>query len=1060
MNMSRWLKKKAGVLLLFCSAAAVLLAGTAQAGAKEDMQMKRLQHAEAKLEREIRQLRRGPAARPERRAQANGEGSARISRSRQAAISDPQKAAGAEELLRKGQGRAGGMMPAIMWRQADGDASALNPQRRAKLLRQKKEKLQRVKAARAKLEEQAAEQDIPVASRMTVAQVEAGTGSISGRMTNAAGEGLAGSVYANVTESDYVGTTADAEGYYTISGLSAGSYKVDFYPDDARYQYEWYNDKDSFEAADAVAVTEGNTTSGINAFFEAGGSISGRMTDAGGNGLAGWVYVYDLDYNWIGEVSATADGSYTVSGLRAGSYKVEFDADDVRYSSEWHSNKASFDAADAVAVTSGVTTANINAELEVSGSISGRMTDAGGNGLAGWVYVYDLDYNWAGEASATADGSYTVSGLRAGSYKVEFDADDVRYLSEWHSNKASFDAADAVAVTSGVTTANINADLEVGGSISGKMTDAAGNGLAGWVDVYDLDYNWTGYDARTVVDGSYTVSGLRAGSYKVLFYADDESYIREWYNDKDSFESADAVAVTSGGAVSGINAELAVGGSISGKMTDAAGAGVSGYVQVDALDGSWAGEAWTAADGSYTVSGLRAGSYKVEFDADDVRYLSEWYDGSSSFGCADEVVVASGVTTANINAHLEVGGSISGRMTDAAGAGVSGYVQVYALDGSWAGEAWTAADGSYTVSGLRAGSYKVEFDADDVRYSSEWHSNKASFDAADAVAVTLGVTTANINADLEVGGSISGRMNAAGAGVSGYVQVYALDGSWAGRAWTADGSYTVSGLRAGSYKVEFDADDVRYSSEWHSNKASFDAADAVAVTLGVTTANINADLEVGGSISGRMNAAGAGVSGYVQVYILEGSWGSWAAGASTEADGSYTVSGLRAGSYKVMFDADDRNYAYEWYNDKASFDAADAVAVTSGGTTGNINATFEVGGSISGRMTNAAGAGVAGYVQVYALDGSWAAEAWTGSGGSYTVWGLRTGSYKVRFMPYGNDIRSCGNSKPYVDEWYNNKRSFYVANPVQVTAPNVTTGIDAKVSTETKALLPILNLVL
>ncbi|MGX9728297.1 MAG: MSCRAMM family protein [Candidatus Electronema sp. VV] len=1232
---------------------ALLLAGTAQAGAKEErsaLQMKMLQHVEAKLEREVRQLRRSPVTRTAPRAQSMAAGPVRTSRGRQAAISNPQKAAGAEELLRqrKEQEREK-MMQAIMRRQSDSDASVLNPQQRAKLLRQKKEKLQGVKAARAKLKARAAGQDAPVASLMTAAQVGEETGSISGSMTNATGNGLAGWVDVYDLDYNWAGSTSTAaDGSYTVSGLNAGSYKVAFYAD-GNYISEWYNDKASFESADAVAVTSGGAVSGINAELAVGGSISGKMTDAAGNGLAGWVYVLDLDYNWAGDAITAADGSYTVIGLRAGSYKVLFYADG-NYTSEWYNDKASFESADAVAVTSGGAVSGINAELAVGGSISGKMTDAAGNGLVGGVDVYDLDYNWAGDAITAADGSYTVIGLRAGSYKVLFYADG-NYTSEWYNDKASFESADAVAVTSGGAVSGINAELGVGGSISGKMTDAAGNGLVGGVDVYDLDYNWAGY-TWTAADGSYTVIGLRAGSYKVLLYADDESYNREWYNDKASFETADVVAVTDGNTTSGINAVLEAGGSISGKMTNAAGTGLAGWVHVydslyewagdvrTAADGSytvsglnagsykvafyadgnyisewyndkasfesadavvvtlanttanvnavlevsgsisgkmtnaagtglagyvavydssneWVGDAQTEADGSYVVSGLSAGSYKVNFDADDQSYLDEWYNnkasfnaadavavtlgsttaninavlelggsisgrmtdaagtglvgwvdvydlnynwtgydartavdgsytvsglkagsykvlfyaddkrfisqwysGSSSFGCANEVAVTLANTTANVNAVLEVGGSISGRMTDAAGTGLAGRVHVYDLDYNRTGYAWTAADGSYTVSGLNAGSYKVKFDADDQSYLDEWYNNKASFNAADTVAVILGSTVANINAALEVGGSISGRMtNAAGTGLSGWVDVYDLDYNRTGYAWTAaDGSYTISGLRAGSYKVKFYADDESYAYDWYNNKDSFNAADTVAVTLGSTTANINAILELGGSISGRMiDAAGTGLAGWVDVYDLDYNW---AGDARTAADGSYTVSGLRAGSYKVKFYADDESYAYEWYNNKASFNAADTVAVTLGSTVANINAALEVGGSISGKMTNAAGTGLSGWVAVYDSSYEWVEYAETAEDGSYTVSGLRTGSYKVQFMPYSGDIWSCGDSKPYVAEWYNNKRSFYVANPVQVTAPNVTTGIDAKVSTETKVLLPILNLVL
>ena len=77
----------------------------------------------------------------------------------------------------------------------------------------------------------------------------------------------------------------DFEGEYEIENLVADSYKVEFqgseYIYEGGYFTQWYNGKPSFETANSVAVTEGNTTPGINAAMqERGGKISGAVTDA------------------------------------------------------------------------------------------------------------------------------------------------------------------------------------------------------------------------------------------------------------------------------------------------------------------------------------------------------------------------------------------------------------------------------------------------------------------------------------------------------------------------------------------------------------------------------------------------------------------------------------------------------------------------------------------------------------------------------------------------------------------------------------------------------------
>jgi hypothetical protein len=87
--------------------------------------------------------------------------------------------------------------------------------------------------------------------------------------------------------------STNAAGEYTISGLTSGSYKVEYSACGLsactqNYLPEYYNGKSSSASADAVAVVVGSTTSGINAAMHPGGRIAGRVTDASsGAGIAG-----------------------------------------------------------------------------------------------------------------------------------------------------------------------------------------------------------------------------------------------------------------------------------------------------------------------------------------------------------------------------------------------------------------------------------------------------------------------------------------------------------------------------------------------------------------------------------------------------------------------------------------------------------------------------------------------------------------------------------------------------------------------------------------------------
>ena len=89
--------------------------------------------------------------------------------------------------------------------------------------------------------------------------------------------------------------------------------------------------------------------------------------------------------------------------------------------------------------------------------------------------------------------------------------------------------------------------------------------------------------------------------------------------------------------------------------------------------------------------------------------------------------------------------------------------------------------------------------------------------------------------------------------------------------------------------------------------------------------------------------------------------------ATTIGDGSYDLRGLDGGNYRLMFeDWGAGTYLAEYYNDKANLDAADDVRVTAGSTTAGIDAVLAAGGHITGSVTNAGHAGLAGIqVTVY-----------------------------------------------------------------------------------------------
>jgi hypothetical protein len=249
------------------------------------------------------------------------------------------------------------------------------------------------------------------------AVASAATGGISGKVTNsatsAAIEGAKVCAYEGPTEEC---KTTNASGEYTIENLQPSS------------EYEVYVSAAGFGGTDLgpVDVESGKVTKNVNIALKETGGISGRLTVAGGAPLA-LAYVC-VEYYYCSETNA--NGEYTIEDLDEGTYDVEFeppckselDACNSSYITQYWNDKLTEETAERVSVTAGKTTKEINAELQIGGQITGKVTN-GANGLAiSGVYVCaDPTLDERGPCAYTnSAGEYTLPGLASGSYEVYF----------------------------------------------------------------------------------------------------------------------------------------------------------------------------------------------------------------------------------------------------------------------------------------------------------------------------------------------------------------------------------------------------------------------------------------------------------------------------------------------------------------------------------------------------------------------------------------------------------------------------------------------------------------
>lgn len=453
------------------------------------------------------------------------------------------------------------------------------------------------------------------------------------------------------------------------------------------------------------------------------------------------------------------------------------------------------------------------------------------------------------------------------------------------------------------------------GAICGVVTGPDGLTPLEGIQVSDGGGGWE--SAMTGYDGIYEITGLDAGSYVVQFSPPSWSpYVSEYYNDSLRFDRSTAVAVSAGIMVAGIDASLALGGNIRGRVTGPDGVtpleGVDVYA-FGAADSGGYGYATTDSDGTYEITGLAAGGYNVQFRANSGSpYVPEYYDDARGWWSWTVVPVLSGEATASINASLSVGGSIRGRVTAADGVTPLTDVSVSAFPRSGSTYNWatTGHDGAYEVTCLAADDYRVAFSAPwGSHYAAEFYNN-ALWSSAAPVSVPPGGTVSDINVSLELGGAVSGAVTGPdgvtpleGVGVFELLQ----DGEVVQISQTkADGSYEAARLQEGSYRIGFvPASGSPFAFEYFSNAVTPSSATSVPVLSGPPVTAINASLEFGAKVSGVVTDSNGQPVPHVSVEPLRWTGSEWAElplGDSVDFDGTYTVEGLAAGEYVFRFE--------------------------------------------------------------------------------------------------------------------------------------------------------------
>jgi hypothetical protein len=788
---------------------------------------------------------------------------------------------------------------------------------------------------------------------------------------------------------------SDSNGDWVMSGVGSGDYLLRT-SNNLGYEDELHSNISCNPFCDPFSGTLiqpngfGNNVPPVNFDLDLTPTISGTVTN---EGAAPQANVLVGAYNTLGSLVATAvtdgSGDYTIGNLYEGSFFVKT-ANLAGYIDELYMDLDCLPGCNAklgmpVLTSSATPATGIDLTLRSSSKITGIVRDSGAAPLSGiTVEIYRNTGTFVGSDVTDGAGSYEVGGLSAGSYHA-VTRNGFGYIDEGAGgvicqSSCSPVTTEVVAVGTNETVV-VDYALDLGGAISGVVQDTALNPLG---SVTVKAYNAAGVQigkATTGPGGTYRIGGL-AGGNVYLRTSNTSGFRNKRWNDLDCDALCDvltgtSVAVSVNVEETGIDFQLALGGSISGVVSGSSGP-IAG-VLVNAYDTSsnlFAGSAVTAADGSYFIGGLEDDGYRLR-TVNSVGYVDEWLDGDS---CSPEVCLwnsGSVVTVASsdetgVDFNLARGDAISGVATDTMGIPLpSGTATVYSASGKVL-KSGAITGGSFYVNGLANGTYYMVVFNGSGLVDELWsdipcpggscnvtggtpivlagaeaaEAAKASNLLATAQALTLAATAPRLVFEMDQGTILSGTVKSASDVPLQFKTVYILDsnGVLAGTAETDGLGHfeTESGFPDGSYYATTSllgqgGIGGGYIDEWFGGQlctgecvGANRLGDPIVVPGGAVEA-IDFVLDTGKSISGTVNQAAGGTPLPSTTIVLYDAGGAEAGTSVSNGAGAYSFQGLVPGDYYLKAIHPSGNYSDLLYNgtvcDSCDVTTGDAVTI-------------------------------------------------------------------------------------------------------------------------------------
>jgi len=667
------------------------------------------------------------------------------------------------------------------------------------------------------------------------------------------------------------------------------------------------------------------------------------------------------------------------------------------------------------------------------------ISDEGGAPIPGvsvWAYPIHDNAGFGAGARTGADGTFEITGLFEGYFAIIAWDTNGKYFQEWWEDADLLNDARLVDVGEGIPLPDIVLGLRPASRIVGTIRDeVTGEGIAGlWVTGSEDPY-YARPAVQTDTNGLFVLSPLEAGTYTLSIYDYASFY--------PIVSQREGVVVEAGSDTNGIDLVLASNGGLRGSLVSAS----SSEPVADATLVAWdpspqsngaSGLGFSDGLGRFRVGLPSSGSYLLFAEPSFGNVIEAYFPGVVDEANAMTIDVEQSAIS-NLGAFpLPPGGILTGTVFDSATSAPIPGADVFLspLDTfHWLPGAVADREGKYRLEGLASGRYAVGA-IDTLRgYVPRWRPSVVNVLDSEPVDVLAGSESSGADVSLPIGGRIEGKITTkessdpiASAYVSAFEAGYGTGGATAS---LRDGSYRVVGLETGDYLVGAWAPGrlpVLYD-----GALSAEEGTPVPVVLGQSVRGIDLQLPKGGKILGRAIDTRDGSAVPSALVVAVDSYRQEVAWASCEADGSFELTGLFPGGYRVLA-YPPAPLTQSWYGGE-SFESATVIDVALSATVEGIVIELGLGGAIEGRVVDRfTGDPIADvFIEVASVDWAFGFYAFADSDGRFLVDTLPAGSYYVFVEPF---------SGRYPFTYWPDSPSAEGATLIRVELGKTTTGID------------------